>query len=219
MSLFYKCISFLKNHFLTGFFVVIPIAVIVWILGELLSFFWQFQALLPESFKPEAWALHPALVFLFNSLMVGLFAFLFIFIIACMGWISKMYLGQKVLEFISELIQHIPVLRSIYSALEQLLKAMTPSGSHQFNRVVYIEYPRKGIWALAFVTCQAVGYTLPKGYLNVFLPATPNPTSGFHLIVKEDEVIDSKMKVEEAFRTILSLGIAQPMPEEKTLTR
>ncbi len=205
-----KFFSFLKGHFLTGFFVILPFAVILWILGKLISLFWKVQELLPEGIRPENWVQYQSLVYLLDFILATAAFFLFAFCISLLGWLSKLYLGQKALEFISELIQHIPVLRSIYSALEQLLKAMTPSGSKQFHRVVYVEFPRKGVWALAFVTGVAHGQNLPKGFLNVFLPATPNPTSGFHLIVPENEVMDSKMTVEEAFRTILSLGVAQP---------
>ncbi len=82
--------------------------------------------------------------------------------------------------------------------------------------MVYIEYPRKGCWALAFVTGKAGGPNAPANHLNVYVPTTPNPTSGFHLIVPEAEVRESQMKVEDAFKTILSLGIAQPGSPART---
>jgi uncharacterized membrane protein len=125
------------------------------------------------------------------------------------GWISKQLLGKKILDFFEHIIQRIPVLRSIYVALEQLLKTMAQSDSRQFSRVIYLEYPRKGVWALAFVTGKAREPSIPENHVNVYVPTTPNPTSGFHLIVPESEIRDSNMSVEEAFRTILSLGIAQ----------
>ena len=101
------------------------------------------------------------------------------------------------------------MLRSIYGALEQLLHTLAQGGGAQFRRVVYIEYPRKDVWALAFVTGPARAPGFPDGYLNVYVPTTPNPTSGFHLLVAEAEVRPSELSVEEAFKTILSLGIAQ----------
>ena len=88
---------------------------------------------------------------------------------------------------------------------------MAAGDKKQFSRVVYVEYPRKGSWALAFVTGSARNPTGISGdFLNVYVPTTPNPTSGFHLVVSESEVRDSHLSVEEAFSTILSLGIAQP---------
>ncbi len=101
------------------------------------------------------------------------------------------------------------MVRSVYSALDQLLRTLAAGGGKQFNRVVYVEYPRKGIWALAFVTGPAREKHIPEGHLNIYIPTTPNPTSGFHLIVSEADVRESGMTVEHAFKTILSLGIAQ----------
>ncbi len=194
-------IYFLKNHFFAGLLVLIPLGVIAWILVFIFRLLWSVHLILPEPLRPQNGLL--------NALMtLGLSCFLMI-AISLLGWASKHYLGEKVLEFIGEIIQRIPVIRSIYSALDQLLRTLAVGGGQQFNRVVYIEYPRKGIWALAFVTGPATGPAVPESHLNVYIPTTPNPTSGFHLIVPEAEVRESQLKVEEAFKIILSLGIAQ----------
>ncbi len=208
-----KLITLLRGHFFTGLFIFIPIGVITWIAGKVLALLWGIQKILPEAWRPESFISDSSLVFLLKLTITTAAILILLFGISFLGWISKQYIGQKVLEWIAELIQHIPVLRSVYTTLDQLFKAMAPGGEgkgHQFSRVVYIEYPRKGVWAIAFVTGPARGIAVPKKHLNVFLPATPNPTSGFHLIVSEDEVIETQMKVEDAFKTILSLGIAQP---------
>ena len=210
---FNKMNEILRNHFFTGLLVITPLAVITWILSKVLSLLWSLQGVLPESLRPENLITNPALSLMLNLLFILVATFILIYGISILGWGSKQYLGQKALELIADMIQRIPILRSIYSALDQLLRAMNPGGGKgaaQFKRVVYIEWPRKGVWVLAFVTSPAKGRNLPEGFLNVFLPATPNPTSGFHLIIEEKEVRESFMTVEEAFRTILSLGIAQP---------
>ena len=126
-----------------------------------------------------------------------------------MGWASKQYLGKKTLYALEEAIERIPVIRSVYSALNQLLRGITAGGGQQFSRVVYVEYPRSGMWTLAFVTgtSQIPGDGAPA--LNLYVPTTPNPTSGFFLIVPEKEIRESHLSVEEAFKIILSLGIAQ----------
>jgi uncharacterized membrane protein len=202
--------SLLKSHFLAGLFVLIPLAVISWLLLGALDALWGLKKLLPLAWQPESFLEDPALVILFNVIFTLGGAVILAFAVSMLGWASKQYLGQKMLEGISDLIQRIPVIRSIYGALDQLLKTLAASGGSQFSRVVYVEYPRKGVWALAFVTGPARARGIPPGHLNVYVPTTPNPTSGFHLLVPEAEVKDSHLKVEDAFKTILSLGIAQP---------
>lgn len=203
--------ALLRSHFLAGVMVVVPIGVIVWIALAALQTVWGLQDWLPTSWQPENWmpsrtlaALVSVLIMLATTLLLALFTSL-------VGWISKQLLGKKILEFVAEhLIQRIPVLRGIHKALDQLLRTLAQGGGQQFNRVVLVEYPRKGLWSLAFVTGPATLPGIPPGHLNIYVPTTPNPTSGFYLIVAEAEVRESHMSVEEAFRTLLSLGIAQP---------
>lgn len=200
----------LQQHFFAGVLVLIPLAVIFWILGAAAGFLWQLQEWLPEAWNPENLDASQSVIALVKlALTLGL-GLVLALAISLLGWVSKLYLGQKFLELLAELIQRIPVVRSIYSALDQLLKTLAAGGEQQFNRVVYVEYPRKGIWALAFVTGPARGPSMMPGHLNLYVPTTPNPTSGFHLIAPETDVRESHLTVEEAFKTILSLGIAQP---------
>ncbi|OFZ82932.1 MAG: hypothetical protein A2583_16795 [Bdellovibrionales bacterium RIFOXYD1_FULL_53_11] len=194
----------MQKHFLTGVFVIIPIGVIVWLAGIVIGIIWDMQYMLPDIWQPQRFSAR--LVFAAGCTTVLAIG------ISLLGWASKQIIGKKILILLGELIQHIPVLRSIYSALDQLLKTMTDKESGQFSRVVYIEYPRKGLWVIAFVTGPARGAAVPPGHINIYVPTTPNPTSGFHLIVPESEVKDSHMTVEEAFKTLLSLGIAQSNP-------
>jgi uncharacterized membrane protein len=202
--------ALLRGHFFAGLLVVIPLGVIGWIASGLLSWIWNIKEIVPEPWQPENLFQDPNTAMLFNFLVLFGVALLFSLLVSFLGWSSKQYLGQKVLLWIGEMIHHIPVLRSVYSALEQLMKTMASGGGgQQFNRVVLVEYPRKEIWTLAFVTGPVKSSALPPGYLNIYVPTTPNPTSGFHLMVHESEVRESGLKVEDAFRTILSLGIVQ----------
>lgn len=203
-------LALLKRHFFAGLLVLAPIGVIAWILVSALSSLWKLHFLIPDSWRPVSVLNDPSAAALFNTLFTLSAALVFALAISGLGWASKQYLGEKLLELIGYMIERIPVIRGVYSALNQLLKTMAAGGGQQFNRVVYIEYPRKGIWAIAFVTSSARGAGILPGHLNVYVPTTPNPTSGFHLIVPESEVRDAKMPVEDAFKTILSLGIAQP---------
>jgi len=202
--------ALLRSHFLSGLMVVTPFGVVLWLAFVALRAMWGLRELLPRAWRPEAWLPDPTTAFLVD-LAIALSAVLALALaVSLVGWVSKQLLGQKMLDYVAEhVIQRIPVLRSVYGALEQLLRTLAQGGGHQFRRVVYVEYPRKGVFALAFVTGPARAPGLPEGYLNVYVPTTPNPTSGFHLIVAEAEVRPSDLSVEEAFRTILSLGIAQ----------
>lgn len=201
--------SLLRKNFFAGLFVVTPFIVIAWLLGILLRSLWRLKSFVPEDWQPEHWLTDPGLVLLLNAGLTLGAAVVLAFAISFVGWVSKQYLGKRVLKFAAEVIEHIPVIRSVYSALDQLLQTLGTGGGQQFSRVVYVEYPRKGMWALAFVTGPARGPSAPTQHLNIYVPTTPNPTSGFHLIVPEADVKESGLSVEEAFKTILSLGIAQ----------
>ncbi|MBI5548842.1 MAG: DUF502 domain-containing protein [Deltaproteobacteria bacterium] len=200
--------ALLRSHFLSGLLVVTPFGVIVWISIVALQALWGLRQLVPEPWRPEHWLPSTTLAWLVDvAITLGAVAFLALSI-SLIGWVSKQLLGQKLLDFVADhVIQRIPVLRSVYSALEQLLRTFTQGGGQQFHRVVYVEYPRKGVWAIAFVTGPVRESALLEGLVNIYVPTTPNPTSGFHLIVPEAEVKPTNLSVEEAFRTILSLGI------------
>lgn len=202
--------SLFRKHFLTGVFVLIPIVVVGWILTKLFDALWTFHLLIPDEWKPINHFDEFTAQLLNFALTIGL-TVVFAFLVSALGWFSKNIIGRKILSGVSDLIQRIPVVRAIYSSLNQLLSTMAAGDKKQFSRVVHIEYPRKGSWALAFVTGTALSPENTDGeFLNVYVPTTPNPTSGFHLIIPEKEVRDSHLSVEEAFQTILSLGMAQP---------
>ena len=205
-----KIRTLFRAHFISGLLILTPLAVIVWILLGIAQFLWSLQELLPHALRDNLLSdQHLWNTGLKLCLTIGITLAL-TFLISVLGWISKLYLGQKLLELLADVIQQIPVVRSVYSALDQMLRAFGSGGGKQFNRVVYLEYPRKGIWTLGFVTGSHRNESLPQKMLNVFVPTTPNPTGGFYLIVPENEVVDAQMGVENAFRTILSLGVAHP---------
>jgi uncharacterized membrane protein len=203
--------ALIRQHFLAGVLVVVPFWVIGWIMGGFIGALLRLKGWVPSELQPDHYIANATIAAAVNALFLLAMSVGFILAISLVGWVSRQVLGRKILEMLSSVIHRIPVIRSIYSALDQLMRTFAGDGTQQFNRVVYVEWPRKGIWAIAFVTSPAKGTHLPgEGLLNIFVPATPNPTSGFHMIVPESEVREAKMTVEEAFRTILSLGIAQP---------
>jgi uncharacterized membrane protein len=189
----------IKDHFLSGLIVLAPILIV------LIVFQWIFGGLI-VSIHGLTGAVSPLidLLIVIGVVLSG------VLLISLVGLFSRLYFGQKVFEWLKEGMQKIPFFGAIYSSLEQLISAISSSGGKQFNRVVFIEYPRKEVWAVAFVTGNAKLKGIPPGYLSVYIPTVPNPTSGFHLMVKESEVMESGLKVDEAFKLILSLGVAMP---------
>jgi uncharacterized membrane protein len=189
----------IKDHFLSGLIVLAPIFVV------LIVFQWIFGGLI-YSIHNLTGSISPLLdlLIVLGVLLSG------VLLVSLVGLFSRLYFGQKVFEWLKEGMQKIPFFGAIYSSLEQLISAISSNGGKQFNRVVFIEYPRKEVWAVAFVTSNAKLKGIPPGYLSVYIPTVPNPTSGFHLMVKESEVTESGLKVDDAFKLILSLGVAMP---------
>jgi uncharacterized membrane protein len=130
--------------------------------------------------------------------------------------VTNSYLGKKFIDWGENIIDKIPVVRNIYKPTKQLVDSLVSNGMKNFNRVVMIEFPRKGVYTIAFVTGHAGGEVkgrIGSDYINVYVPTTPNPTSGYFLIVSEREVINLDMTVEEAFRMIISIGLVVPETE------
>ena len=198
-----------RDHFLSGLLVLAPIFIVSfvfqWIYGGVMSWMEEgpFQILFPDPAGHVAGAFR--LLLALGVLLTG------VILISMVGFFSRLYFGKKVLEWLKEWIERIPFFGAIYSSLNQLFSAVSPGeGKEKFNRVVFVEYPRKGVWAVAFVTGHATLKGMPPGFLSVFIPTVPNPTSGFHLMVSESEVVESGLSVESAFKLILSLGVAVP---------
>ena len=141
----------------------------------------------------------------------GLEIIISLFIITFIGWLSLSFLGRKLLNLFNNILKRIPILRTIYSALGQMTQTFTKSDSDKKN-VVLIEYPRKGSWAVAFATKDNTGEISTKTnkkLVNVFVPTTPNPTSGFLLMFPKDEIIYLDMTFEEASKFIVSAGTSE----------
>jgi len=197
-----------RSHFFAGVMIIVPIAVIAWIFKAILLSVWDSYQTLPDFIQPRTY-FSSGVVFFLDGLFIIALLVLFLVGVSFFGWASKLYLGQKALKTFGVLIQRIPILGTVYHSLDQLLKTIGTDSGQQFRRVVYVEFPRKGMWTLAFVT-GSTRAPAPEGCLNIFIPMTPNPTSGFYLVVPESEVRESHLKVDQAFKVILSMGIVQP---------
>lgn len=197
-----------RANFFTGLLVLAPLAVTAWILKGLLLWMWNVYVALPESlrFLPPA---EGPLRFAVNGLGLLVVTAALVVLITFLGWVSRQYLGKQLFAAVGHVIQKIPLLGTVYSALEQLVQTFSGSKDKKFSRVVYVEFPRKGSWTLGFVTGDGPNPTIgPGAILSVFVPAVPNPTSGFVLLVPEHEVKPTDLSVDEAFKWVLSLGLA-----------
>jgi uncharacterized membrane protein len=197
----------LKNDLIAGLLVVIPLATTIWLTITIANWVVRLLTRYPSQFAPFE-GLHPLLVNLINlsiGLAVPLSAILLI------GLMARNIAGRWLLDLGERTVQSIPLAGSVYKTLQQLLQTVFQDSKTRFRRVVLVEYPRKGIWAIAFVTgaMSAATATTPK-MLSVFVPTTPNPTSGWYAVVPETDVINLAISIEDAFKVLLSGGIVGP---------
>jgi uncharacterized membrane protein len=206
-----SAVTLVKDYFLTGVLVLIPSVVTLWVLKAILDFVDGFFEALPEAWQPQTYAPVPGVGIVVTALLVLL-----------VGAFARNYLGRVTYHYGDRLMSNIPVLRSVYKAVKQMLQTVVSSPTDNFRKVVLIEYPRKGVYTIAFSTGAARGeiqdFTSKKVY-NVFVPTAPNPTSGYMLIIAEDEIVPLKMSVEDAFKIIISGGMVNPGEGDETLER
>ncbi|MDJ0727315.1 MAG: DUF502 domain-containing protein [Prochloraceae cyanobacterium] len=199
----------LKNDLIAGLLVVIPLATTIWLTFTIAGWAINLLTQIPKQLNPFG-GLDPLLTNILNVL-VGLAApLMFILLI---GLMARNIFGQWLLDFGEKLLQAIPLAGSVYKTLKQILETLLRDSKSKFRRVVLIEYPRRGIWSIGFVTgkaSEALQSHLPKPMLSVFIPTTPNPTSGWYAMIPEEEAIELSMSIEDAFKVLISGGIVSP---------
>ena len=190
----------IRNYFIAGMVVLIPIGITVYLTMFMVSIS---SKILPKEINPNHYLPYD---------IPGVEILMSIFIITLIGWISLSFLGKKLLSLFDNILKKIPILRTIYPAIGQMIETFTKSEKGKKN-VVLVEYPRKGSWAVGFATKKNSGEISEKTnkkLINVFVPTTPNPTSGFLLMFPEDEVIYLDLTFEEASKFIVSAGTSNP---------
>ena len=190
----------LRNNFIAGVVVLIPIGITVY----LTIFITKISSkILPKELNPNHYLPYD---------IPGVEIIISIILITFIGWLSLSLIGKKLLEIFNNILKRIPILRTIYSAFEQMLDIFT-KGDEKTKNVVLVEYPRKGSWAVGFATKEnksEISHKSKQNLINVFVPTTPNPTSGFLLMFPKEEVIYLDMSFEEASRFIVSAGTSEP---------
>ena len=190
----------LRNYFIAGIVVLVPIGITLYLTRFFISIS---SKLIPNELNPNSY-----LPFAIPGLEI-LVAIIFITIV---GSLSLSFIGKKILKIFNDILKRIPILRTIYSAIGQMTETLAPKKGSK-KSVVLVEYPRKGSWAVGFATRENDGEISKKtntNLINVFVPTTPNPTSGFLLMFPKDEVIYLDMTFEEASKFIVSAGTSDP---------
>jgi uncharacterized membrane protein len=198
----------LRNYFLTGFIICAPLAVTLYLTWSLINWVdsWV-EPYIPDAYNPVRYL--PVNIPGFGLIVA-------IFLITLVGFLTANIVGRSVVNLGESILGRMPFVRNIYRGLKQILQTVLSEKSKSFQKVGLIEYPRKGLWAIVFVATDAEGEVLETirkdtgPAVAVFLPTTPNPTSGFLLFVAKSDIRELKMSVEEAAKLVISAGLVTP---------
>lgn len=199
----------LRKYIITGLLIWVPLGITIFVIKILVNLMDQTILLLPPAWRPEA---------LFGFNIPGLGIVLSAMIIFVTGFILTNIAGKRLIKFWESILDRIPLVRSIYSSVKQVMQTILSSDSNTFNEVLLIEYPRKGIWTLCFKTSDSpavIDKTTGKKMVTVFVPTTPNPTSGFILFVPVEETKKMDIDVEDGLKLVMSLGVVTPEGNKK----
>jgi uncharacterized membrane protein len=194
----------MKKYFITGLLALVPLVITIWVISTILHTMDQSLTLLPEAWQPKQ---------LFGFNVPGLGALLTFVIIFVTGLIATNIFGQHLIEVWEGLLSRVPVVKSIYSSVKQVSDTLFSNSGNAFRKAVLVQYPHQGSWTIAFVTGTPGGDVvnhLHGDYISIYVPTTPNPTSGFFLMMPKTDVIELEMSVDEALKYIISMGTVAP---------
>ncbi|MBK1635089.1 DUF502 domain-containing protein [Rhodovulum adriaticum] len=197
----------LRNNFIAGLVVIAPIGLTIWLIWTVTGWIdGVVLPLVPNKFKPEQYI---------GIDIRGLGVIFFLLFTLLVGWMAKGMIGRFFIHWGERIVDQMPVIRSVYNGLKQIAETVFAQSETSFDKACLVEYPRKGIWAVAFISTATKGEVnrrIPRDeqMISVFLPTTPNPTSGFLLFVPQADVIELDMSVEEAAKLVISAGLVAP---------
>ena len=199
----------MKRYFITGLLIWVPLGMTAWVLKFLIDTMDQSLLLLPDSLQPER---------LLGMNIPGIGTILTLLVVFITGLLTANIIGQKLVSFWEGVLWRIPVVKSIYWGIKQVSDTLFSSQGVAFRKALLVQYPREGSWTIAFMTGQPGGDVLNhlKGeYISVYVPTTPNPTSGFFLMMPKSDVIELDMNVDTALKYIISMGVVPPNNENR----
>ena len=202
----------MRKYFVTGLLILVPLAITLWVLNLIIGTMDQSLLLLPERWRPEA---------VVGFHIPGLGTILTLLIIFFTGLATRNFIGNRVVQIWEGILVRIPVVNAIYSSVKQVSDTLFSSSGNAFRKALLVEYPRKGCWTIAFLTGIPGGDVknhLVGDYVSLYVPTTPNPTSGFFLMVPRADTVELDMTVDAALKYIVSMGVVSPeYVERKTI--
>ena len=214
-TLLKRFISGFRNSFLTGVVVIAPVGLTVWLVWTVIGWIDGFVLpFVPSQYQPEE-ILKAILGEDVRVNIRGLGVVFFLVFTTFIGWIAKGLLGRTFIRSAENLVNRMPVVRSVYSGVKQIAETVFAQADRSFEKACLIEYPRRGIWAIGFISTTAKGEVSKRSgsgqkMQSIFVPTTPNPTSGFLLFFPAEDVIELDMSVEDAAKLVISAGLVYP---------
>jgi uncharacterized membrane protein len=196
----------MKKILITGLLIWIPLAITIWVLDLIVSTMDQTLQWLPEDYRPQV---------LLGHQIPGLGVLLTVVVVFVTGALASNILGRRLVRFWESILGRIPVVKTIYSGVKQVSDTLFAPGGQAFSKALLVQYPREGSWTIAFLTGRPGGDVanhLHGDYVSVYVPTTPNPTSGFFLMMPRAEVIELDMNVDDALKYVISMGVVPPPP-------
>jgi len=194
----------MRKYFITGLLILVPLAITVWVLNLVIGTLDQSLLLVPEQYRPKK---------MFGFDIPGLGTILTILIVFLTGLLTNNLVGNYVVKLWERLLQRIPIVNSLYSSVKQVSDTLFSSSGNAFRKAVLVPYPHQNSWTIAFLTGVPGGDAanhLVGDYVSVYVPTTPNPTSGFFLMMKRSDVVELDMSVDAALKYIVSMGVVAP---------
>jgi uncharacterized membrane protein len=193
----------MKRYFITGLLIWVPLGITVWVLNLLIGTLDQSLLLVPESLRPQA---------MLGLNIPGIGAILTLLVIFLTGVLAANIIGQRLVRFWESLLARIPVVKSIYYSVKQVSDTLFSGTGDAFRKVLLVRYPHPQAWSLAFQTNVpgVVAAQFDEEYVAVFIPTTPSPVNGFYFYVKKSETIELDMNVDDALKSIVSMGVVAP---------
>jgi uncharacterized membrane protein len=194
----------LRKYFITGLLVLVPLAITYWVLHAVITSMDQTLLLLPVQWRPEA---------VLGYQVPGLGFILTVVIVFITGLLTRNFIGNYFLKMWEALLNHIPIVNSIYSSVKQVSDTLFSSSGNAFSKAVLVQYPHQGTWAIGFLTgtpSHSIAQHLQGDFISIYVPTTPNPTSGFMLMVARKDVIELDMSVDMALKYVVSMGVVAP---------
>jgi uncharacterized membrane protein len=194
----------LKRYFITGLLVLVPLVITIWVLKSLIGMMDQSLLLLPVGWRPETQL---------GFYIPGIGTLLTLLIVLVTGVIATNFFGKRIILFWEGMLARVPVVKSIYYSVKQVSDTLFSDSGQAFRQALLVQYPREGSWTIAFQTGQPGGDVanhLQGDYVSVYVPTTPNPTSGFFLMMPKKDVIELDMSVDDALKYIISMGVVTP---------